>query len=906
VTRNSKINLTVAVAAVAIWTLVRLATTGGEPALGQDGAAVEQMVRGYTLKGGDEPTRLSPLMPILAWIPFAATGDVVTALNIVNGLAMGALVLGAGMLMDRRSSDPRWKAVVALTMPLCILYGKQAAFAPASPYLCGVAALTLAMAVSAERSPVAAGAAQMAAVMALPVGLLAPLYGFARSVRARSRDARAVLVSAAAFATWLLVQWWGRGGVAGVIEDYSPGALFRDTAMWRAPLFLTTVWYFFVTAAGGLSLTSCCRPWSWTRLVRRSPESIALACAVLVCAIASPTSAVMLFGFLTPVWVLLVAEWSGEIDARRVWWWVAATVAITLVTQRPWTHVDATTALIDWHPYDVYRRGTNVRAEDLWEVWVPRIAVAGVALWLVSIAGRQSAFVGGEADAGDLHRAGDLHEDVTRRPTARAGAAASAGLARYSVANSDSVRWSVLAYGYAIVLAGVTAYFLFGLPVQLTDSFANLMAIQAGSVADVFTSQLHGGDYLRPLLQTQLKIVYEVAHGNYFAWYRGVQAVQVVIALWLSVRLLEPRRLADAAIVPCALAMVLGIHTFAGTILEAFPINTFLTIVLCCLAAANLARTRGGWLVDVAASVLLAFSVLTVESGVLVFIVLVASRIAGERGVSIRGLALATVVLGGYFAMRAYLDVGVPGFNERPTGFGFRVLEPADAMARFADHPWPFYLYNYLSAILTVLFAEPRGGVWNFVAAVLRGSLPPWEALNVITCTLTTGVLVWYIARRVPSWMRRRVDRDDGLVLVFLAVLAANALLCVVYVKDVIMSPAGVFYALAAATAIRSLVMRTNVAMRRHSLAWTVALLALISTGWAWKLLGIHYALRDRAAMSRSEWAYEDEWEVNNHIVIRTPEASVLRQTLVDDAIWRRPAPPQLDSRWDPFFDRTQ
>ena len=474
--------------------------------------------------------------------------------------------------------------------------------------------------------------------------------------------------------------------------------------------------------------------------------------------------------------------------------------------------------------------------------------------------------------------------------------------------DSSSRRWEFLAYAYATVLAGLTAYFLFGLPVQLSDSFANLLTIQSGSLWQVFRAQLGGGGYLRPLLQTQLKVVYELAGGHYFLWFRGVQAVQVLVCLWLCVRMLQPRRLANLLVVPCALAIVLGLHTFAGTIYEAFPINTFLTLVICCLAAANLARTSGGWLVDAAAAAVLVFSLLTLETGVLVWVILVAARVAGARGVSRRSVALATAVLAGYVAWRTlYLHVGAPGFDERPTGFGFRVLEPSEVMARFKDHPLPFYVYNFGSALLTVLFGEPRGGVWRFAAGLSRGTVAPWQVINVVSSTLTTCVLAWYIAKRAAAWARRSIRPDDLVVVLFLAVLPANAVLCIVYVKDVIMSPAGVFYALAAAVALRELLTGTGHQRAARSRALAAAVLVCVSTLWGWRLLGIHYSLRAEAAKVRAEWAYEDEWEARNRILISTAEGAALKRTLLDDAIWRRPAPPRLDIGWaDQAFDQTQ
>ena len=196
----------------------------------------------------------------------------------------------------------------------------------------------------------------------------------------------------------------------------------------------------------------------------------------------------------------------------------------------------------------------------------------------------------------------------------------------------------------------------------------------------------------------------------------------------------------------------------------------------------------------------------------------------------------------------------------------------------------PFYAYNFLSAVMTVLFAEPRGGVWLLASGISRGAVDAWDAINVVTSTLTTVLLTWYVARRIPSWVRWSVDEDDRLVLLFLAVLPANALLCVVYEKDVIMSPAGVFYALAAAVALRELVRSATLGIPERAPVWALALLVLVSTGWGWRLLGIHYSLRAKAAQSRAEWGYEDEWEASNHVRIDTGDALSLKQTLLDDA----------------------
>jgi len=91
-----------------------------------------------------------------------------------------------------------------------------------------------------------------------------------------------------------------------------------------------------------------------------------------------------------------------------------------------------------------------------------------------------------------------------------------------TLSDAPDARWGLFAYAYAATLGCVTAYFLFGLPIQLTDSFANLLGIQRGSLWDVFTGQLGGTGYFRPLLQTQLKVVYQLSGGRYFSWFRSL------------------------------------------------------------------------------------------------------------------------------------------------------------------------------------------------------------------------------------------------------------------------------------------------------------------------------------------------------------------------------------------------
>jgi hypothetical protein len=730
--RSLRINVAIVAAASLVW-LIAVVATSGSWSLGVYGDGFDAMVRGFTLKGGNKLTRLSPLMPTLAWLPYLVTGSVGRSFAIVNLLAFAALASAVCLLFDAHRGG--WRSKTATVFVMAIVFARGIATDLASPELLATAALMVAVALAGAQWPLAESLAGVAAVMAMPVGLVAPVYAGAQAMRRRATPLVTAIVCVPALLMWIFVQWWARGGVSGARADFTPGALMRSAGvMTEAP---------FVTCA----------------------------------------------------------------------------------------------------------------------------------LYLVLVAAAQA--------------------------MASSQAAADARLSR---------RATLAAYGYAAALAALTAYFLFGVPIQLTDSFANLLDIQQRSIGQIFMAQVQNGAYFRPLLHLQLKVVYELARGDYFPWFRAVQAFQVLAALLMAVRLLRPARLSDLVVLPCALAMILGLHTFAGTITEAFPINTFLTLVLCCLAAANLAQTRGGSAIDALALLLLAFALLTLESGILVWVILAAGYAAGYRGISTRGLAALTAGLAAYFAVRLLVLHGAPpGLDERASGFGFGVLQPAELTARFGNHPLPFGVYNFVSAVMTVLFAEPRGAVWQFVRGVTRGELETWQLVNVVTSTLTTAIVAWYIARRAPSWRRRDVSEDDRVVLLFLAVLPVNALLCVVYVKDVVMSPAGVFYALAATVAIRELLIVDRSAVTRSARVWAVALLAIISTGWGWKLLGIHYSLRARAAETRAEWAYEDEWEAANRVSLATPDALALKRALIDDAMGNRKAPPQLQMPWaERAFDKTQ
>jgi hypothetical protein len=445
--------------------------------------------------------------------------------------------------------------------------------------------------------------------------------------------------------------------------------------------------------------------------------------------------------------------------------------------------------------------------------------------------------------------------------------------------------------------------FLLAIPVQLSDSLTEFVSVHGHSLWQVTAAEFYNGTYFRPFRRALIKVVYELSAGHYYAAFRGFQVLQVLVLVLLIVRMLRVRSAAALLSLPLGLAIVLGIHTFAGAVVEGLPINHFLTILICCAAAVNLAQAKRTLLTDSAAIALLIGAMLTIESGLLLWMIFVAAYAVGYRGVSRPALIVLTVCVASYFFGRFVLIGGTaPGLNERSAGFGFSVLSPDELVARFGRNPIPFYAYNVVSAISSVLFAEPRGGVWVFVRELLRGRPEPWQFVNVVTSTATTLLIARFALTRINQWRAGEFDEADRFVIIFLAVLPLNALFAGGYEKDVIMSPAGLFYGTAAYFVFRERLSRVT------AISIAPALALLLAVGWSVRFIGIHESLRARALAVREEWAYYDDWvREQPRPMPLTPEEQAIKQHLYEDAVLRAPRVPQLSlGVSERLFDFTQ
>ena len=447
----------------------------------------------------------------------------------------------------------------------------------------------------------------------------------------------------------------------------------------------------------------------------------------------------------------------------------------------------------------------------------------------------------------------------------------------------------VAAYLVAIVVAGAFSYDLMRVPVQVSDSLIPILrAQQSPSVAASFADTFGGAAYLRPLRIAQIKALFDLAHGHYWLVYRGFHALLLIAAILLFVRALDVRTWADVAAAVFALTVLTGLHTFRGTVREAFPINHFLEIVVFCLLAVNLARSRGSLWVDAAAVTTFVVASLTLESGLLVWVVVVAAWAVGMPGISRRGALAVTALLGVYFTVRFFvLHTGTPGLDERSSGFLLATLDPDELELRFGGQPIWFYAYNVAASTMSVLFSEPQSGVFVSVRAWLQGDVPPRLYVATVSSAICTVGIIWVGATRVSLRRWRAPSSSDQLVFLFCAVLPANAVLSYAYTKDEILSVAGVFYACAAFAAARHMLAYVDRRPRLISRVLCGAILFAVATVWAFRSAGVHHLIRVQAFQQRSDWAFRMD-TIRDAGLPDDPQATALIGQLRRDALEMR------------------
>jgi hypothetical protein len=454
-------------------------------------------------------------------------------------------------------------------------------------------------------------------------------------------------------------------------------------------------------------------------------------------------------------------------------------------------------------------------------------------------------------------------------------------------------------------------------PIQVSDSLQELLDVQQSpSLWATFVAHSPRGPFLRPLKQVQTKALFDIAGGHYWLVFRGFHALLIAAALFLFTRALRVRTWPDAAAAVFALTVFTGLLTFRGLVREAFPINLYLESVLGCLLVLNLAQSRGSVWTDVAAAVTFIVASLTVESGVLVWVVVVAAWACGMRGVTWRGVFAVTLLLASYLVARFALSIATPGLDVgRDSGFGTRMLEAGELARRFGTDPTWFYIYNVGTSILSVLFSDPDRGVFHTVRTWLQGEFPARLYLPVVTSAITTA-LIAFVA--VATWRGRAPmmpASNTQLFRIFGAVLIANAVVSYAYTKHEIISVAGAFYAFAAYVAVRYAIAiagssdgsETRGGSSGGALTWGRAaacvLLGALACAWTLRSAGVHHMIQVQAFRERLEWARLDPERIAERGYPSDARSRALTAQLRRDALdLRLPNPSELPAWADDLW----
>jgi len=412
------------------------------------------------------------------------------------------------------------------------------------------------------------------------------------------------------------------------------------------------------------------------------------------------------------------------------------------------------------------------------------------------------------------------------------------------------VAWALGALA-AVALAGS----VYRVPMQVEDSLEVIQRVipMPSTTAAFVDGLLNYRTMLRPLKEVRTRLLVQAGEalgGRYHLVFRGYHALAGVILIALFVWVCRARSWTDVTALAVGLAVLTGMHTFVGLFRESFPVNHYLIVAVSALATFALAQSRGGWLVDLGAIVLLGSAALSFESGLLVWPVAVAAYASGLRGISKWGIVCLTLLVVLYAVFRVgLLRKEGAAIGERGTGFGTGTLSESEQIERFGNRPIVLYAYNVTTAAASVLLSQPQAGRFTVTSAWNNGPLPPVFIVQIGSSLLTSLLIAWYVFSRAPSGTRRWREPTS---LTFFIVLGASAVLSYAYAKDEIISTAGVFYALAAYAALRGL-------LEVRPPAWAGVLLVVValavSGAWAMRSAGLHLRLRHGAFEARAGWA---------------------------------------------------
>lgn len=442
---------------------------------------------------------------------------------------------------------------------------------------------------------------------------------------------------------------------------------------------------------------------------------------------------------------------------------------------------------------------------------------------------------------------------------------------------------------------------VYRIPVQVSDSLDVILVSHhpPTSLALLREASTWSPTTFRPMRYLQARWLSSTADAlgvSPHAVFRGVHAALAAAIVGLVAWIARPQRWTDLAALAFALTVLVGLHTFDAMMREAFPVNHYAQVAAASLVIVGAALGPPRRALQVLAVALLAFCLTLIESAALIAIVIVACAALGLPGIR-RGTALVAVgVVAIFLLARWTLGIGAPSIGSHSSGWLAEVLSGDDLAARFSANPWPFYAYNVAGGLLSLVLSEPRFGYYQVLAAREAGAVNPVVVIN-IAASLVVTLLI--LARAIAAVRTRGADPNGErkVLAVGAIVIAASAALCATYIKDDIISTAGVFYAVMAFYAVRWAIDTAADHSSWPRAAVVCACLLAASSLWAFRAVGTHFELRKVAFITRNDWAIQDGTRLSGGD--RAPaEDRVRAMRLRSDALRQAVTSPAFLPKW--------
>jgi hypothetical protein len=468
---------------------------------------------------------------------------------------------------------------------------------------------------------------------------------------------------------------------------------------------------------------------------------------------------------------------------------------------------------------------------------------------------------------------------------------------------------------WALVYVALFALVFFTISWSLGDTYSHLAGPALSSWRDAFVDAFtaRGREY-RPFFTLGIKAAYE-AVGTWLPFYQSLVMLLfgalLALVVWLCRPVGRPRAFAACVAISC----ICGLHT--SRILFGFwPLNHYAAVMVTLLAAIGLAmhpRTRP---YDWVFGLLMLVATLSLEFGILIVPVLTVLWWFGAPGISWRGVAAMLVAVAAYGAIRfTFGDHSGELTLWADSGFGFQNLDADTLRARFGDAPWVLWIYNVGGTMLTVLFSEPRDGVYSFVESLLARDMETWQWFQVGSSALTTLVIAAGLVRGWPWKEERRQgvpgdreerrqgvpgdrERDRLLVVAGCALLVFGSVVSFVYTRDRLGLAGGIGYALLLYVAVGLWLdwSGSGSGWQRQAVRGVLTLVAAL---WVVRSAETWFQLRDTA------WDYHVEWTDRFVELGGAQNSTDLMRELRATALSKTPADVRLDPAWTYFlFER--